>query len=102
MTSLFDPPAPPFVHTSPTSEAAAEGIVPRAATLRRAVFDFIRSHGQWGATDEEGIEGTGIVASTYRPRRVELVTGGLVRDSGRTRPTKANRQAVVWIEVTDA
>jgi hypothetical protein len=43
------------------------------------------------------MELTGIPPSTYRPRRVECVEFGLVRDSGLTRPTKSGRAAVVWI-----
>jgi hypothetical protein len=34
--------------------------------------------------------------SSQRPRRVELVTGGQVVDSGRKRKTVSGRQAVVW------
>jgi hypothetical protein len=34
--------------------------------------------------------------STQRPRRVELVEGGWVEDSGERRPTRSGMDAVVW------
>lgn len=82
---------------SPTSVAAAEAIQPCSANLRGKVLAFLREHG--GATDEEGIEATGISPSTYRPRRIELVRSGAVADSGTTRRTAAGRNAVIWIAV---
>lgn len=87
----FDAPAQ---RHSATSIAAAAAIEPSAATLRGRVLAFLRASG--GATDERGIDSTGISPSTYRPRRIELVDAGLVRDSGRTRTTRSGRQAVVW------
>ncbi len=50
-----------------------------------------------GATDEEGIEATGLKDNTYRPRRIKLMALGRVTDSGRTRPTHCGRKAVVWV-----
>lgn len=35
--------------------------------------------------------------STERPRRVELVKGGWIRDSGKTRKTHSGSEATVWI-----
>ncbi len=91
---LFPPP-PAQVHSA-TSWHASYAIEPKADTLRRVVLEYIRSRGPAGATDEEGIDATGIPASTYRPRRVELLVPGLVIDSGRTRLTRSRRKAVVW------
>lgn len=83
-------------HTgTPTSKAAAKAIEPSIYTLRFKVREAIRASVD-GLTDEEGIERTGIPASTYRPRRVECVEAGLVVDTGRTRATNSGRQAVVW------
>lgn len=90
----FDAPAQ---RHSQTSVAAADAIAPNAASLRGKVLSYLRICG--GATDEEGIEATGIPPSTYRPRRVELWRGGHIVDSGVTRPTRSGRQAVVWIVV---
>jgi hypothetical protein len=95
--SLFDDCDPPAQQHSPTSQAAAEAIAPVAGRLRRRVYEHLLSVGVAGCTDEEGIAALGMSASTYRPRRIECVEAGLVRDSGRTRKTKSGRQAVVWV-----
>lgn len=95
---LFDfTPDPPHQPHSDTSRAAAEAIAPRAATLRRLVLEWLQSQGEQGGTDEEGRLALGLTVSTCVPRRVELMKAGLVRDSGRTRPTRSGRQATVWI-----
>lgn len=80
---------------SETSKEAARQIEPVRGTLRARVLDAIREGG--GYTDEEGMGILEMPASTYRPRRVELVEAGLVRDSGQTRDTKSGRKAVVWV-----
>ena len=97
MRTLFDD--PPAQQHSETSVAAAESIRPDANRLRAVVLDAIRRAGADGMTDEEGIAATGIVASTYRPRRVENVQAGKVIDSGKTRKTASGRNAVVWVAV---
>lgn len=97
--SLFDAatptPYPPAQRHSPTSREAADAILPRADTLRRAVLDALQA-APAGLTDEEMQDQIPMTASTQRPRRVELVEAGLVRDSGDTRPTRSGRKAVVW------
>lgn len=96
--SLFElPPEPPCQVHSTTSREAAKAIEPRAATLRRLVLDYLRGQGEQGATDLEMQEALGMDGNTQRPRRVELLTAGLIRDSGCTRATRHGRQAVVWI-----
>lgn len=88
-------PLPPCQPHSATSRAAAEQIEPTAGTLRAAVRDWLRARPD-GATDEEMQDGLAMSPSTQRPRRIELVAAGWVRDSGRTRPTRSGRKAVVW------
>jgi len=87
----------PFQAHSPTSRSAAaradKGLSGRA---KLAVLAAIAQAGEGGLTDEEGIRATGLAASTYRPRRVELVESGNVRDSGFTRKTLSGCAAVVW------
>ena len=87
-------PRPPAQAHSDTSTAAAEEIAPKAVRLRGVVLAFIKGAG--GATDEEISTGTGLPPNTSRPRRVELVDMGLVRDSGTRRKTASGRSAVVW------
>jgi hypothetical protein len=91
-------PSPPAQAHSPTSVAAAASVegVP-ASTWRQKVYEYIDSQGYLGATDEEVQEALGMNPSTQRPRRVELVRFGVVRDSGVTRKTRSNRSAVVWV-----
>ena len=81
----------PFQRHSPTSREAADL---ETGNLRSRVLRYIEERG--GATDEEAQLALGMSPSTQRPRRVELVQSGAVRDSGRTRPTRSGRQAVVW------
>jgi hypothetical protein len=49
-----------------------------------------------GLTDEQQQLWSEVAASSQRPRRSELVAAGLVADTGRTRPTRSGRAAVVW------
>lgn len=88
----------PFVAESATSKAAAEEAKPSAATLRGRVREFLRTNGP--ATDEQIQDALGMNPSTQRPRRIELVTAGFVRDSGKTRKTASGRSATVWEAVT--
>jgi hypothetical protein len=86
--------APPYQHGSDTSLAAAQAIAPAAGTLRARVYQAILALPD-GLTDEEGCLLTGMNPSTWRPRRIELLEQGLVRQAG-TRLTKSGRSAVVW------
>lgn len=47
-------------------------------------------------TDEELFRLTGLAPNTCRPRRIELVELGLVRDSGKRKATKSGRAAIAW------
>src|SRR5688572_4929461 len=85
---------PPYQRHSPTSAAAAQEVAPDTNRLRRIVLEAIRTNG--GLTDEQGMDATGLEGSTYRPRRVELVQRGMVKDSGRTRRVRSGKSAVVW------
>ena len=89
----------PYQPHSATSKAAAAGIEPKAGTLRAGVLAALRGAGAGGGTDEQIQHWLGLDPSTARPRRVELVQAGLVRDSGQTRLTRSGRQATVWVAV---
>jgi hypothetical protein len=93
ISSLFD--SLPYQPYSNTSQAAAVSMTNNAGTLRRRVLWAIRDSPD-GLTDEEIQDQTGMNPSTERPRRIELVLAGLVRNSGRKRRTRSNRLAVVW------
>lgn len=92
---LFARPAP-AVQTSRTSMQAADSLKPRTLNaLQRQVFEFLRTCGAFGATDEEMQTALGMNPSTQRPRRIELVRRGLVVEDG-TRATTSRRMASVW------
>jgi len=71
-----------------------------AKTLRGKVFDYLAKMGNYGATDEQMQLNIPMNASTQRPRRVELVELGLVKNSGNMRKTTTGRRAIVWEVVT--
>lgn len=97
-----DEPWLPFVkplpahNPRPTARAAAERIAPQTVTLRQLVLDYLRGRGCQGATDWEMQAALGMDGNTQRPRRQELQTRGLVRDSHQRRATDSGRMAIVW------
>lgn len=97
LPTLFD--SAKVRHDHPTtSHEAAERILPKLGTLRANVYLFIKSQGPYcGATDEEIQLRLAMNPSTQRPRRIELVEQGLVRNGGRTRLTRSGRNAIVWV-----
>jgi len=86
----------PFIKHRETSKEAAESITDEAATTwRERVYSVIKSTG--GATDEEIQTALAMNPSTQRPRRVELLYGDRIKDSGEKRNTKSGRKATVWV-----
>lgn len=80
-----------------TQRTAAIMAYPKTGTWRRKVLNIITLCGDVGATDEEIQDALRMNPSTQRPRRVELVEGGWIVDSGRRRMTRSRREAVVWV-----
>lgn len=80
-----------------TQRTAAVLAYPNTGTQRRRVLDYITNCGGYGATDENVQDGLNMNPSTQRPRRVELVEGGFIVDSGDKRKTRSGREAVVWV-----
>lgn len=76
-----------------TSRDAAKAILPRSGTQRRRVFDALCAFPD-GLTDAQIQAALDMNPSSERPRRLELVEAGLVRDSGRRRNGMA-----VWTAV---
>ena len=83
--------------TRPTSVAAKVAIAPSAAKQRARVFLYILNQGEAGATLNEIEAALGLAGNTVRPRRLELEKKGLVKDSGKRRPTPSGRAAIVWV-----
>lgn len=82
----------------PSSVAAAEAFdETRLTEVQTLVLEFYREKKE--ATDEEledALMGQVPAASTLRKRRCELVSLVYLRDSGRTRKNRNNREMVVW------
>ena len=93
---------PPAVMTSSTSCAAGYMIAKGAARMRSRVFAWFLERGTLGGTDEECQLALKMKTQSQTPRRRELVLSGLLRDSGRCRPTTSGRAATVWCTVTGA
>jgi len=81
------------VGQSDTSKVAARLAYPRSGTQRWRVLTLLAST---TLTDEEIQHRLGMNPNTERPRRVELVEGGWVEDSGERRNTASERPSVVW------
>ena len=80
-----------------TSKNAAHAVRSVTPKLRTLVHTWLIERGEAGATDEEIQEGLAISPNTQRPRRVELQRSGAVTDSGKRRPTRSGRKAIVWV-----
>ena len=76
-----------------TSKDAALAAMPRTGTQRHRVLIALCRR---SSLDEELQDSLGMNPSTERPRRVELVEGGWVQDSGLRRQTRSGQSAVVW------
>lgn len=83
----------PYVRQDTSIEAAGAMTNARAESIRLSVLTELRLRPQ---TDQELAERLGVSGNTIRPRRIELVESGMVRDSGERRLTKAKRKAIVW------
>lgn len=90
-------PRPPYQAHSATSKAAAEAAEDNAPIARKRVYGAVAETGSFGMTDEEIADTLSMNPSTARPRRVELVRGGILVDSGDQRKTKGGKLATVWV-----
>lgn len=90
-------PTAPYVAGSLTSEAAAYSIEDDLNRLEDIVFRRITAAGTHGMTDDELEVVTGLSHQTVSARRRTLVLKELLIDSGRQRPTRSGRKAVVWV-----
>lgn len=78
-----------------TSTAAYERALENSVATRAQVWALLRSI-ELGLTDEQQQTILGMSANTQRPRRLELVEAGLVKDSGQRRKTSKGNDAIVW------
>lgn len=83
-----------------TSVAAYLGSKPRHPSARKRIFKAIFESGDWGKTFDELMTELGLTHSNSSTRLTELRKIGAIVDSGRTRLTRNNAAATVWV-VTD-
>ncbi len=77
-----------------TSLAAYASIADSLGALQSRVFQAV-----WNlepCTDEAIINATGLAPNSARPRRIELVSRGLIENSGLKLLTKSGRRAIAW------
>lgn len=91
-----------YIKDSQASKDAAQGIAPRAGTLRDMVHKALATAGPEGMTDEQIGSATGLKGNTVRPRRVELVELGVVCKTKRRRKLVSGNTATVWVAVEHA
>lgn len=86
----------PYQRHSKTSQDAANSISEsRAEQDRQKILRYLRLT-QRGATDEQLEIACNMRGNSERPRRIELLKRGDIRDSGRRCRTASGREAVVW------
>lgn len=90
---LFD--TLPYQPHSAPSRSAAEAKRPTAKGDRERILALLTGK-LGGLTDEEIARTLGMNPSTARPRRIELVGRGQVRDSGTKRPGASGCAMAVW------
>lgn len=91
----------PFARDSETSRQAAIANYPKQGTQRWRVLDYIGRRPdagrKFGATRNEMAYALDLVESTIRPRVVELIAGGWIEESEKTRQTDTGSAAAVLV-----
>lgn len=66
---------------------------------RAVVLEAFKRAGLRGLTDQEldTVTPKSFSENTSRPRRNELVADGILKHSGRRRPTRSGKSAIVWV-----
>lgn len=82
-----------------TSQIAAQRVLPRTGTKRKAVFDIITARGALGLCDHEIEEITGWLHQSASSIRNGLMNDGWIMDSGLRRKTPQGNDAIVWVAV---
>lgn len=94
---LFDIQGAPYVRESETSLEAARSVLDSVGGMERFVLDYLRLHGEGGATVDEIEVALNMLHQTAGARTRGLVLKGFVKDSGERRLTRSGRRAVVWV-----
>lgn len=92
----------PHVAGSATSRAAAIANYPRSGSQRGRVLALLEAKGDFGATRQEIARELKMSDDSVRPRVVELVEGGWIAATDRTRATPMGEQAEVLVATNRA
>lgn len=82
---------------SVTSIDAYKGTRKRDGTFKGRVFAIIESRGSYGATDDELQQGLNADSQSLCPARLSLERDGMIFFSGKTRKTRDQYEAMVWV-----
>lgn len=80
-----------------TSRLALLKARPKIGTQRDRILKYVIACLDYGATDDEISADLCIPANSVRPRRVELVEGGWIHDSGKLRKNGFGNSCIVWV-----
>jgi len=84
-----------------TSRKSAEKILPHSGSIRRLVYDTVKSNNDYGYTDYElemVLKGS---HQTISASRRSLVLDGFLIDSGKTRKNQNDNDCIVWITANE-
>lgn len=84
-----------------TSRSTAEKIMPRTGSIRRLVYDLVKSNNDYGYTDYEMETVLRSSHQTVSASRRSLVIDGYLVDSGKTRKNQHGNDCIVWIETNE-
>jgi hypothetical protein len=91
-----------FVRDSATSRKAALANYPRSGSQRARILSRLRILEDEGATRDELAEWFGMSPNSVRPRVAELIEGGWVMETDRTRKTAMGNDAAVLVATDKA
>ena len=80
-----------------TSKTTAEKILPRTGSIRRLVYDMVKSNNDYGYTDYELEDVLRSSHQTVSASRRTLVIDGHIVDSGKTRKNRHGNDCIVWV-----
>ena len=80
-----------------TSRKSAEKVLPHTGSIRRRVYDMIKSNNDYGYTDYELEAVLKSSHQTVSASRRSLVVDNYLVDSGKTRKNQNDNDCIVWI-----
>ena len=84
-----------------TSRKSAEKVLPNTGSIRRKVYDTIKSNDGYGYTDYELENVLKSSHQTVSASRRSLVIDGFLVDSGKTRKNENRNDCIVWVTVNE-